>query len=541
MRKPLILILALLAASVLLCGAKHARLAVPESVGMSSAVLARCDTLLEDAVYNLRAPGAVLCVMKDGEKVLEKAYGHRTVYPRKEKMTVNTIFDLASLSKCVGTSLCVMKLVEDGKIDIDAPVDRYIEGFLPASNGVRPTVRHLLTHTSGLHSYVNVADLKARFGGANPDSLKRHISAELQRDWLPDERFIYGCPNFVTLQYIVEAVSGQKFNEFAAENIYRPLGLKDTYYLPVGTRIPDKIRRRIAPTEMQPGWEPLRGTVHDPLARELNGGVSGNAGLFSTADDLAVIAQMILNGGEYGGVRVLKPETVRLMTSVQPGKFGRTLGWDAHSSYAGLLGNDLKYDNVICHTGYTGTSMIIDFDENMVIILLTNRVHPYDEGGVGAVRAAVADAVGEAIIDRAPAGFVDLGLSVCWSQCYAGAKDTLSAGRYYAWEELIAECVHVPTMEQYEELMTKCEWTLLREGQTSYFRIVGPNGRHIIMPLVGFDGNASGATWGYCWSSDRSSFFPDEYSGICFNVSGGYRWYEGQNFMFCVKEVCQRK
>lgn len=381
------------------CGNKgEIRHIKPSKAGVCADSLAKCDSLIEAAVYNLAMPGAVLCVMKDGAIVYEKAYGYRAVYPKKEKMTEDTIFDLASLSKCVGTTLSFMQLVEQGKVNLDDPVDKYIEGFQPwvydhkkVHKEVMPTVRHLMTHASGIHQYPFVETLVDSVGLYCPADLRHQIAADLPRHFEPGKGFRYSCANFITLQYILEDITGQRLCDYAETNVFKPLGLKDTRYYPVDKGLSRKTLKRIAPTEIQPGWGVLRGQVHDPAARKLNGGNSGNAGVFSTAEDLAVIAQMILNGGEFGGTRILQRETVDMMCAVQDSTYGRTLGWDSFSPYAGLLGTTLREDHCICHTGYTGTSMVIDLDRNLTIILLTNRAHPSDGGGVGTLRAQLSD------------------------------------------------------------------------------------------------------------------------------------------------------
>ncbi len=206
--------------------------------------------------------------------------------------------------------------------------------------------------------------------------------------------FVYSCLNYITLAHIVHKVSGQTVDQFAAETIFKPLGMTRTFYRP-----PAEFVDRCVPTEVVDGT-PLRGVVHDPLAR-LQGGVSGNAGLFSTADDLALFAQMLLNRGELNGVRVLAPLTVDRMTEIYPqvGAAGRGLGWDIDTDYATVRG-DLFGLRSYGHSGYTGTSIWIDPETQTAVVFLTNRVHPDDKGDIIALRSKVANVVAAAVLAK---------------------------------------------------------------------------------------------------------------------------------------------
>jgi CubicO group peptidase (beta-lactamase class C family) len=205
----------------------------------------------------------------------------------------------------------------------------------------------------------------------------------------------YSCLNFISLQRIIETVTGQSLQEFAQENIFRPLGMKHTDYNPTGETL-----AWTAPTEKQKDNSVLLGKVHDPLARIMNGGISGNAGVFSNAEDLCILAAALLNNGELNGTRILGVETIKAMRTVPKGyeKFGRTLGWDANSSYASNTG-DLFSNSTYGHTGYTGTSIILDPETDTSVILLAHRVHPEDKGGVVRLRALVANIVAGEIIE----------------------------------------------------------------------------------------------------------------------------------------------
>lgn len=375
----------------------------PEDVGLSSAVLERCDSAIVAAINDSSACGAVLCIVKDDRIAYRKAYGYRALVPEKEEMTEDTVFDLASLSKCVGTTLSFMQLIEQGLVTTEDRVDKFIPGFAPwkdeqTGEDLPITIMDLMTHVSGLPAGVNKYTFAERFGTNCPDSLEYFIAKEMPRLNRPGTTFRYSCPNFISLAYVLQHITGQRLCDYAQEHVFTPLGLKNTCYFPTDEEIPAEKLAKIAPTTVQEDGFPFRGQVHDPPARMFNMGNSGNAGVFSTADDLAVISSMILGGGEYQGVRILQPETVERMSSVPEGcTVGRTLGWDVSSPYANFSGK-LDGDHLICHTGYTGTSILIDFDRNLAIILLANRVHPKDTGNMKATRKAVSDIVFDSII-----------------------------------------------------------------------------------------------------------------------------------------------
>ncbi|MFW6137372.1 MAG: serine hydrolase domain-containing protein [Candidatus Aminicenantaceae bacterium] len=370
----------------------------PESVGMSSVRLAHIAPVIENAVKNKDLPGAVVVVGRKNHIVYRKAFGFSSLEPQSREMTVDMIFDLASLTKPVATAASLMILVEQGQIRLWDKVSEFVPGFSRhidvhgnTSNPAR--IGHLLTHTSGLPGYVNKDEMESVFGDfcATP-GLVRYI-ANMPKESPPGEKFIYSCLGFITLAHIIEQISGKTIDEFAEEHIFRPLAMHETFFRP-----PDEIRPRCVPTERVNGIV-LQGVVHDPLAR-LQGGVSGNAGLFSTADDLTVFARMMLNEGKYQGVRVLSPLTVRRMTEIYPlVEFsGRGLGWDLDSPYS-TNGGDLFGSRSYGHTGYTGTSMWIDPETETYVIFLTNSVHPDDLGDVISLRSRVANVVASALID----------------------------------------------------------------------------------------------------------------------------------------------
>jgi CubicO group peptidase (beta-lactamase class C family) len=358
---------------------------VPEKLGMSSRQLLYADEAISQAISDKAIPGAVLAVVHKGKMAWLKAYGNRQLYPSALPMETSTVFDMASVSKSMSTAVSVMILVERGRLRLSEKVDQYVPDF---PGDIR--IMNLLTHTSGLPPYAPVDTLKNQYGSPNPDAVITYI-ATCKRSAGQGEKFIYSCLNYILLQRIIETVSGQSLKDFAQVNIFDVLGMKHTAYQPGGETL-----ARVAPTAKQPDGGVLRGVVHDPLARVMNGGISGNAGVFADADDMAVLAAALLSGGAYNGRRILSPRGVKVMTTVPESlrQFGRSPGWDVHSSHASLKG-DLTSCNAYGHTGYTGTSVVIDPDNDIAIILLTNRVHPDDKGSRALIRlrGLVANAV----------------------------------------------------------------------------------------------------------------------------------------------------
>jgi len=359
----------------------------PEQLKIDSRRLQNADEIILQSIKNKEIPGAVLAVVHKDKIAYLKAYGNKQVYPDTIRMDVNTVFDMASVSKSMSTAISTMILVERGQLRFSDRVDRYIPGF---QGNIR--VKDLLTHSSGLPSYANVDSLQKWYHNPDADTLIMHIST-CRRYFEPGERFLYSCLNYITLQRIIETVSGKNLRDFAKENIFDVLGMTNTDYNPTGETL-----NLVAPTERQADCSVLRGVVHDPLARVINGGISGNAGVFSNANDLAILATALLNDGEYRGRRILSPQGVKTMRTVPAGmqSIGRTPGWDNSSDYSSNQG-DLLSPNTYGHTGYTGTSFVIDPDNDLAIILLTNRVHPDDVGEVVRLRALVANAVAAAI------------------------------------------------------------------------------------------------------------------------------------------------
>ncbi len=370
--------------------------AKPERVGMSSAHLALLDDIIQEAVKNKDFPGADILVARRGKVVFRKVYGDSQWIPERVSLNKSMMFDLASITKPVATATSIMILVERGKIRLWDKVKNYIPEFsvyVDKDGRTHEDARlwHLLTHTSGLPPYCDAQEIEDKYGAPCPvDILVDHIG-QLEKTNAPGTEFHYSCLGYISLARIVKIVTGQSIAEFSKENIFDPLSMTHTTYIPS-----DEFQTLCVPTEVTDGV-PLTGVVHDPLAK-LQGGISGNAGLFSTADDLAVFAQMMLNGGQIGTKRILSPLSVARMTSVFPEvKFaGRGLGWDLNSVYS-TNGGDLFGELSYGHTGYTGTSIWIDPETQTIVIFLTNRVHPDDSGAIVSLRSQVANIVAGSI------------------------------------------------------------------------------------------------------------------------------------------------
>src|SRR5712692_9073485 len=378
--------------------------APPVNVGISAEHLGRLDKIIQASIEKKELPGAVVLVARHGRVVWRKAYGARAVEPQREAMTVNTIFDLASLTKVVATATSIMILVERGELRLGDPV---VE-FIPEMKGDGRdaiTIEQLLTHMTG---FAPDFDLRDRWTGYD-EAMKRLYREPLRSQ--PGTRFVYSDINYIALGEVVHRVSGQMLNEFARRNIFAPLGMRDT-----GFRPDARLRARIAPTEKRRGqmdylgdtganagsegkqW--LRGQVHDPTSFRM-GGVAGHAGLFSTADDLATFSQMILNGGVVNGARILSPLSVAAMTrphAVSEDGAARGLGWDITTKFPPNKGDLFPFGS-FGHTGFTGTSIWIDPASDSFVIFLSNCVHPDGKGDVGPLRGRVASIVAGSIMD----------------------------------------------------------------------------------------------------------------------------------------------
>jgi uncharacterized protein YbbC (DUF1343 family)/CubicO group peptidase (beta-lactamase class C family) len=330
--------------------------------------LADADRAILEAIAEHKMPGGVLWLQRSDD-IYRKAYGKRALVPAEETMTEDTIFDAASLTKVIATTPAIMLLIERGRLRLDDPVSRYVTNLHPDAAEI--TILHLLTHTSGLRPGIPGTPPWKGYQHAI------HLACQERPTNPPGTIFRYSDINFILLGEIVQRASGQRLEQFVQTEIYRPLQMRDTGYLPSTNKL-----ARIAPTE-QSEQGILRGIVHDPTARKM-GGVAGHAGLFTTAADLARYARMLLNLGELDGVRIFKPETVKLMTSVQsPGvvEARRGLGWDIDSGYSRPRGKLFPVGSY-GHTGWTGTCLWIDPFSKAFWIFLSHRVHPDGKGNI---------------------------------------------------------------------------------------------------------------------------------------------------------------
>ena len=373
---------------------------------VSTERLAQMNAVIEEEIANKRLPGAVVVVGRKGRVVWRQSYGARALEPAREPMTPDTIFDVASLTKVVATATSIMILVERGKLRLSDPVSVHIPE-LKGEGRERITIEQLLTHVSG---YAPDFDLRERWTG-HDEAIKRLIKEPLRNP--PGTRFTYSDIGFIALGEVVARAGKLPLDQFAQKNIFGPLRMTSTGFRPNAA-----LESRIAPTEKRRGqlsylgdtaanvgaegdvW--LRGQVHDPTSYRMNG-VAGHAGLFSTANDLAIYCQMILNGGSYGGVRVLSPLTVAQMTRpriVSSNGNTRGLGWDMNTSYSSNRGELFPLGS-FGHTGFTGTSIWIDPASEMFVVFLSNRVHPDGKGDVGPLRGRVASIVAGSVTDTA--------------------------------------------------------------------------------------------------------------------------------------------
>jgi len=360
----------------------------PSAVGMSAARLANIDRVIERGISAGGYPGAAVVVGRKGATVWEKGFGKLgwtsdagSVVPER------TIYDLASLTKVVGTTTAVMILFDEGKLRLDDKAVKYIPEF---TGGGKETItlRMLLEHRSGLPAGRDLWRIAHTPEEARAAVIATNLFAP------PGQYYEYSDLGADMLGFIVEAVSGETLDKFLDERVFTPLGMSDTHFRPDVS-----LRGRIAPTELAPprGY-PLRGEVHDENAYAL-GGVAGHAGLFSTASDLSIFAQMLLNRGSYNGTRIVADSTVALFTRRAAGT--RALGWDTCSGH-GSCGSYLS-QSAYGHTGFTGTSLWIDPEREMFVVLLTNRVHAARARRpakvIADVRADLADAAALAVTD----------------------------------------------------------------------------------------------------------------------------------------------
>lgn len=344
--------------------------------------LSGVDSIIQQSIADGNIPGAILVVGHNGSVVYRKAYGMRSLEPRREAMTLDTIFDLASLTKVIATTTAAMQLFEQGKFRMNDSVSKYLPEF--AQNGKDDiTIRQLMTHYSGLAPDL---DLTTPWEGK---STAYQLAFVMPPETVPGSGFVYSDINFIIMGALVERLSGETLDDYTAKHIFTPLKMLHTRFLP-----PASWRPRIAPTQYDENDHMLRGVVHDPTARRM-GGVAGHAGLFSTGDDLAKFAQMLLDGGDG----ILAGATIQKMTQPETppdAPILRGFGWDIDSPFSTNRG-ELFPIGSYGHTGFTGTSIWIDPTTNSYVILLTNSVHPRGKGNAIGLRVKVATEVAAAL------------------------------------------------------------------------------------------------------------------------------------------------
>jgi len=386
-------------------------IAVAEAKQPNSGAFSRIDDLVRDAMAARQTPGAVVAVGRgpstspgtSDQTLYEKAFGYRATVPAEEPMTLDTVFDVASLTKVVATTTAVMTLIDDARLRLNDSVATHLPGFERYGKG-GITIRHLMTHVSGLRPDV---DLHPWTG--------YDAAIELAKDEVPTaapgETFVYSDINYFLLGDIVSRITGQSLDAYLKARVFDPLGMTDTGFNPPKSLLP-----RIAPTERcaeQDAWPckrpdaaPLRGVVHDPTARRM-GGIAGHAGLFSTVRDLKIFARMLLGQGRIGTTRVLSEAAVRTMTSPQTPRgmtAVRGLGWDIDTSFSSNRGDLFPVGPSFGHTGFTGTSIWVDPTSNSYVIFLSSRLHPDGTGDVTPLRSRVATVAAAAISSVLDAG-----------------------------------------------------------------------------------------------------------------------------------------
>ncbi|MBW3570747.1 MAG: beta-lactamase family protein [Gemmatimonadetes bacterium] len=341
--------------------------------------LAQAERLVQAEIRRGAFPGAALAAGRGARMELLRGIGNAE-WGKYEVDPERTIYDIASLTKVVATTSAVMLLVEDGRLDLDAPVSRYLPEFTGGKKG-RVTVRHLLAHTSGLPAGAGAS-------GTPAQALRALIGTPLAA--APGETMVYSDVGFIVLYAAAERAAGEPLERMLERRLFGPLGMISTRYLPGGEACD-----RCSPSFRKADGTPVRGKVHDPTARKL-GGVAGNAGLFSTAADLARFAAMLAEGGQLQGVRVFREETIRKFTARQPDAENRALGWETPRRNGGSSGGQVSR-KAFGHTGYTGTSMWIDPERGTWTVLLANRTFdPQASNRIQALRRAVNDRVAEA-------------------------------------------------------------------------------------------------------------------------------------------------
>ena len=360
--------------------------AVEINLPATTAMLQSIDSAINEAVNKSKIPGGVIWLEKENKKY-HKAYGHQSLLPVKRAMKNASIFDAASLTKVMATAPSIMILIEQGRIALDDPVRKHLPEF-NGGNKNKVTIKQLLTHTSGLRP---VLPKKPAWKGYD-EAIKLGISQKLVE--LPGKKFRYSDINFILLGEIVRRVSGKRLDRFSKEKIFQPLQMVDTNFKPSRDLLP-----RIAPTTRE-GNVLIHGVVHDPAARAM-GGVAGHAGLFTTAPDVALFCRMIISEGKVGNVRILKKESVALMSRNQTPKLSqkvkRGIGWDIDSIYSSPRGEGFPIGESFGHTGWTGGSVWIHPKSKSFLIFLSNRNHPYERRSIKPLRHELGTLSGKAL------------------------------------------------------------------------------------------------------------------------------------------------
>ena len=375
-------------------GVEYAKLALrdgkPEEAGFDANRLLKVSDIIEEAIRDSAFPGAVLLVAKDGIIVHNEAYGTYTYEPSAKLVEPTSMFDLASVTKVTSTTSAVMRLYDEGKLKLDDPIVKFYPAFGQKGKD-KITVYNLMVHNSGLPAW------KTFYTYCNdPQSVLDSVFAS-ELIYKTGDSTLYSDLGLITMGKVVEKITGTTLDKYVDSVFFKPLGMRNTMYNP-----PAKLIPRIAPTEVDNYWKrtgiAVRGRVHDENAATL-GGVSGHAGLFSTASDLAILLQMELNGGTYGGQRFIKEETLRMFTTRQSDRSTRGIGWDTPTlkGYS-FVGHQFSAKSFI-HTGFTGTSVAVDRSRNLIVVFLTNRVYPTrNNSKLFGVRPKVHDAVINALL-----------------------------------------------------------------------------------------------------------------------------------------------
>jgi CubicO group peptidase (beta-lactamase class C family) len=377
----------------------------PASIGMAADLGARLDSIVAVGIAEGAAPGVALAVGRWGRLVHLKGYGRIDIAPDAPAVTDSTMFDMASLTKVVATTTAAMILEDEGKLNLDATIHTYLPELTDSAKA-HITVRMIITHSGGFEAF---APLWREHRG-RADYLAQINARPLA--YVPGDSTIYSDWDFVLMGLIIEHITGMPLDQFVSSRVWQPLNMHDTGFNPLSSgampadsdctaafRADNPLLARIAMTEIDTAYRHthIHGIVHDENACAL-GGVAGHAGLFSSARDVAVFCQMLLNGGQYGGVRFIQPTTVARWTARQSNKSSRALGWDTPSdqSSAGRYFSPRSFG----HTGFTGTSIWIDPERGVFVVLLTNRVDPTRANmREDALRRDIADAIQAAILD----------------------------------------------------------------------------------------------------------------------------------------------